>query len=179
MASTRRSISLRSEPGRSSLPFALYTSEEDKLDRYLNSFATQSFRDQADRDYIAARLACVMSCSRSSFGRPSRLFRSISRRFSFTAASRRPKLDMTSSPGKPGSRSVRVVRALHRSAASATARNSSAAAKCAGPRRTIVHKIHAGRAIVLGMFDRMRDVYRALHKAISVAIDYPPVDCIQ
>lgn len=40
------------------MSFAPYTSEEDKLDRYLNSFATQSFRDQADRDYIAARLAC-------------------------------------------------------------------------------------------------------------------------
>lgn len=36
----------------------MYTSEQDKLDRFLNSFATQSFRDQADRDYIAARLAC-------------------------------------------------------------------------------------------------------------------------
>lgn len=35
-----------------------YRNEEDKLDRYLNSFSTQSFRDQADRDYIAARLAC-------------------------------------------------------------------------------------------------------------------------
>lgn len=32
--------------------------EQDKLDRYINSFATQSFRDQADRDYVAARLAC-------------------------------------------------------------------------------------------------------------------------
>ena len=32
--------------------------EQDKLERYVNSFATQSFRDQADRDYIAARLAC-------------------------------------------------------------------------------------------------------------------------
>lgn len=40
------------------MSFAPYKSEEDKLDRYLNSFATQSFRDQADRDYIAARLAC-------------------------------------------------------------------------------------------------------------------------
>lgn len=40
------------------MSFAPYCSEEDKLDRYLNSFATQSFRDQADRDYIAARLAC-------------------------------------------------------------------------------------------------------------------------
>lgn len=40
------------------MSFAPYTSEEDKLDRYLNSFATQSFRDQADRDYIMARLAC-------------------------------------------------------------------------------------------------------------------------
>lgn len=35
-----------------------YQSEQDKLDRYVNSFATQSFRDQADRDYVAARLAC-------------------------------------------------------------------------------------------------------------------------
>ncbi|CAN5763354.1 hypothetical protein BH11PSE12_BH11PSE12_30870 [soil metagenome] len=35
-----------------------YTSEQDKLQRYVNSFATQSFRDQADRDYIAARLTC-------------------------------------------------------------------------------------------------------------------------
>lgn len=40
------------------MSFAPYQSEEDKLDRYLNGFATQSFRDQADRDYIAARLAC-------------------------------------------------------------------------------------------------------------------------
>lgn len=40
------------------MSFAPYTSEEDKLGRYLNAFATQSFRDQADRDYIAARLAC-------------------------------------------------------------------------------------------------------------------------
>lgn len=40
------------------MSFSPYRSEEDKLDRYLNSFATQSFRDQADRDYIAARLAC-------------------------------------------------------------------------------------------------------------------------
>ena len=40
------------------MSFAPYTSEKDKLDRYLNSFATQSFRDQADRDYVAARLAC-------------------------------------------------------------------------------------------------------------------------
>jgi len=37
---------------------APYQSEQDKLERYVNSFATQSFRDQADRDYIAARLAC-------------------------------------------------------------------------------------------------------------------------
>lgn len=36
------------------MSFAPYQSEEDKLDRYLNGFATQSFRDQADRDYIAA-----------------------------------------------------------------------------------------------------------------------------
>lgn len=35
-----------------------YKSEQDKLERYVNSFATQSFRDQADRDYVAARLAC-------------------------------------------------------------------------------------------------------------------------
>jgi hypothetical protein len=35
-----------------------HKSEQDKLERYINSFATQSFRDQADRDYIAARLAC-------------------------------------------------------------------------------------------------------------------------
>jgi HEPN domain-containing protein len=40
------------------MSFAPYTSEQDKLDRYINSFATQSFRNQADRDYIAARLAC-------------------------------------------------------------------------------------------------------------------------
>lgn len=40
------------------MSFAPYRNEEDKLDRYLNSFATQSFRDQADRDYLAARLAC-------------------------------------------------------------------------------------------------------------------------
>jgi len=30
----------------------------DRIDRAINSFATESFRDQADRDYIAARLAC-------------------------------------------------------------------------------------------------------------------------
>lgn len=35
-----------------------YTDEQDKIDRAINSFATQSFRDQADRDYISARLAC-------------------------------------------------------------------------------------------------------------------------
>ena len=35
-----------------------YANEQDKLDRYVNAFGTQSFRDQADRDYIAARLAC-------------------------------------------------------------------------------------------------------------------------
>lgn len=40
------------------MPFAPYLSEQDKLDRYVNAFGTQSFRDQADRDYIAARLAC-------------------------------------------------------------------------------------------------------------------------
>ena len=32
--------------------------EMDRIDRSINSFATQSFRNQADRDYIAARLAC-------------------------------------------------------------------------------------------------------------------------
>jgi HEPN domain. len=37
---------------------APYASEQDKLGRYVNAFATQSFQDQADRDYIAARLAC-------------------------------------------------------------------------------------------------------------------------
>ena len=37
---------------------SLSAHEQDKLDRSINSFATQSFRDQADRDYIAARLAC-------------------------------------------------------------------------------------------------------------------------
>lgn len=35
-----------------------YQDEKDKRDRWINCFATQSFRDQADRDYIAARLAC-------------------------------------------------------------------------------------------------------------------------
>ena len=40
------------------MSFTPYTSEQDKLDRFVNSFGTQSFRDQADRDYIAARLAC-------------------------------------------------------------------------------------------------------------------------
>ena len=40
------------------MPFAPYASEQDKLDRFVNSFATQSFRDQADRDYVSARLAC-------------------------------------------------------------------------------------------------------------------------
>ena len=35
-----------------------YSNEQDKIDRYINSFATEVFRDQADRDYIAARLAC-------------------------------------------------------------------------------------------------------------------------
>lgn len=40
------------------MSYSPYKSEADKLDRYLNAFATQSFRDQADRDYIAARLAC-------------------------------------------------------------------------------------------------------------------------
>lgn len=32
--------------------------EMDRINRSINSFATQSFRNQADRDYIAARLAC-------------------------------------------------------------------------------------------------------------------------
>lgn len=40
------------------MPFAPYVNEQDKLERFVNSFGTQSFRDQADRDYIAARLAC-------------------------------------------------------------------------------------------------------------------------
>ncbi|HEX2831359.1 MAG TPA: HEPN domain-containing protein [Burkholderiales bacterium] len=40
------------------MSFAPYKSKQDKLDRSINAFATQSFRDQADRDYIAARLAC-------------------------------------------------------------------------------------------------------------------------
>lgn len=35
-----------------------YVNEQDKIDRHINRFATQSFRDQADRDYIEARLAC-------------------------------------------------------------------------------------------------------------------------
>jgi HEPN domain-containing protein len=32
--------------------------DRDRIERALNSFASQSFRDQADRDYITARLAC-------------------------------------------------------------------------------------------------------------------------
>lgn len=35
-----------------------YVDDQDRLERSLNSFATQSLRDQADRDYILARLAC-------------------------------------------------------------------------------------------------------------------------
>jgi HEPN domain-containing protein len=35
-----------------------YANERDKCERYINGYATQSFRDQADRDYIAARTAC-------------------------------------------------------------------------------------------------------------------------
>jgi len=35
-----------------------YRNQQDKIDRHINAYATQSFRDQADRDYIAARLAC-------------------------------------------------------------------------------------------------------------------------
>ena len=35
-----------------------YASEQDKIYRHINSFASQSFRDQAERDYIAARQAC-------------------------------------------------------------------------------------------------------------------------
>ena len=35
-----------------------FRDQQDKIDRYINSYATQSFRDQGDRDYIAARLAC-------------------------------------------------------------------------------------------------------------------------
>lgn len=31
---------------------------QDKLDRRINDFASRSFRDMADRDYITARLAC-------------------------------------------------------------------------------------------------------------------------
>lgn len=40
------------------MSFAPNASEQDKLERFLNAFGTQSFRDQADRDYVAARLAC-------------------------------------------------------------------------------------------------------------------------
>lgn len=40
------------------MSYAPYASEQDKLDRLVNGFSTQSFRDQADRDYIAARLSC-------------------------------------------------------------------------------------------------------------------------
>jgi HEPN domain-containing protein len=40
------------------MSFAPYTSENDKLERFINGFSTESFRNQADRDYIAARLAC-------------------------------------------------------------------------------------------------------------------------
>ena len=40
------------------MPLSTPATELDRLNRSLNSFATQSFRDQADRDYIAARLAC-------------------------------------------------------------------------------------------------------------------------
>lgn len=36
----------------------MFTDEADKRDRILNTFASQSFRDQADRDYIVARMAC-------------------------------------------------------------------------------------------------------------------------
>jgi len=36
----------------------LYKDRQDWLDRALNSFATESFRDQADGDYIMARAAC-------------------------------------------------------------------------------------------------------------------------
>jgi len=35
-----------------------YADKQDWTDRVLNTFSTESFRDQADRDYIAARLAC-------------------------------------------------------------------------------------------------------------------------
>jgi HEPN domain-containing protein len=34
------------------------TKNQDTLDRRINDFARRSFRDMADRDYIAARLAC-------------------------------------------------------------------------------------------------------------------------
>lgn len=40
------------------MSFTTGVNEHDKLDRLINSFSTQSFRDQADRDYITARLAC-------------------------------------------------------------------------------------------------------------------------
>lgn len=40
------------------MSFAPHANEQEKLDRYVNAFGTQSFRDQADRDYITARLAC-------------------------------------------------------------------------------------------------------------------------
>ncbi len=40
------------------MSFLPYKNEQDELDRMVNGFATQSFRDQADRDYIAGRLAC-------------------------------------------------------------------------------------------------------------------------
>jgi HEPN domain-containing protein len=44
--------------GVNNMSFAPYVSEQDKLCRYVNAFGTQSFRDQAVRDYLAARLAC-------------------------------------------------------------------------------------------------------------------------
>ena len=44
--------------GSRKMPLSTPATELDRLNRSLNSFATQSFRDQADRDYIAARLAC-------------------------------------------------------------------------------------------------------------------------
>lgn len=40
------------------MSFHPYSSEQEKLQRFLNSFATRSFRHTADGDYIAARLAC-------------------------------------------------------------------------------------------------------------------------
>ena len=48
---------------------------KDELHRRVDDFAVRSFRDMADGDYIAARLAC-RSCCRSSCGLPSRPLKS-------------------------------------------------------------------------------------------------------